>query len=118
MPDPILNLMAEIVASYGEGNRLSTGEVPDLISSVHEALAELANSKAKDPVAQKPVGAISKRKSLADPNRILSMIDGKPYSSLTRHIKGHGFTPQSYREAFDLPQDYPRSRLITRHSGA
>lgn len=26
---------------------------------------------------------------------------------LTRHIHQHGYTPQSYREAFGLPADYP-----------
>ena len=35
------------------------------------------------------------------------MIDGKPYSSLKRHIAVHGYTPESYRDAFGLKPDYP-----------
>jgi predicted transcriptional regulator len=35
------------------------------------------------------------------------MIDGKPYSSLKRHITRHGYTPESYREMFGLKSDYP-----------
>jgi predicted transcriptional regulator len=35
------------------------------------------------------------------------MIDGKPYKMLRRHIGLHGYTPESYRETFDLPRDYP-----------
>ncbi len=51
--------------------------------------------------------AVSARKSLADPNRIVSMIDGKPYSSLTRHLKARGLTPVEYRQRYGLKADYP-----------
>ncbi|RYF51256.1 MAG: transcriptional regulator, partial [Cytophagaceae bacterium] len=35
------------------------------------------------------------------------MIDGKPYKMLKRHLSRSGYTPDSYREAFNLPRDYP-----------
>jgi predicted transcriptional regulator len=35
------------------------------------------------------------------------MIDGKRYKMLRRHLSQNGYTPESYREAFDLPKDYP-----------
>jgi predicted transcriptional regulator len=35
------------------------------------------------------------------------MVDGKPYKMLRRHIAQHGYTPESYREAFSLARDYP-----------
>jgi hypothetical protein len=35
------------------------------------------------------------------------MIDGKKYQTLRRHITRHGYTPESYRETFGLPRDYP-----------
>jgi len=57
--------------------------------------------------AEKPVGAVSSRKSLASNDHILSMIDGKPYKTLRRHIATHGMTPQQYRERFGLRHDYP-----------
>lgn len=51
--------------------------------------------------------AVSVRKSLADPNVILSMIDGKPYKSLTRHLTSRGITPDEYRRRYNLKADYP-----------
>jgi predicted transcriptional regulator len=51
--------------------------------------------------------AVSVRESLADPTRIISMIDGKPYRLLTRHIARYGMSPDQYRRCFGLPQDYP-----------
>jgi predicted transcriptional regulator len=35
------------------------------------------------------------------------MIDGKRYKMLRRHLSQNGYTPESYREAFNLPKDYP-----------
>lgn len=34
------------------------------------------------------------------PDHIVSMIDGKPYRMLKRHLSLHGYTPESYRETF------------------
>lgn len=51
--------------------------------------------------------AVSVRKSLASHEHILSMIDGKPYKTLRRHLTTHGFTPDSYRAEFGLKADYP-----------
>jgi predicted transcriptional regulator len=51
--------------------------------------------------------AVSVRKSLASKDHIISMIDGKPYKTLRRHLAGHGLTPQEYRERYGLKSDYP-----------
>lgn len=40
-------------------------------------------------------------------DHLISLIDGKPYVLLKRHLLKHGHTPESYREAFGLPDDYP-----------
>ncbi len=34
-------------------------------------------------------------------------MDGKPYKTLTRHLTKHGLTPDTYRQKFGLPADYP-----------
>jgi predicted transcriptional regulator len=47
------------------------------------------------------------RKSLANRDRIISMIDGAPYASLKRHLTSHGLTPAEYRAHFGLKPDYP-----------
>lgn len=51
--------------------------------------------------------AVSARESLADRSFIISMIDGRRYRSLTRHIARYGMTPEHYRRCFSLPVDYP-----------
>lgn len=51
--------------------------------------------------------AVSVRKSLGSKEHIISLIDGKPYKSLKRHLSGHGLTPAQYRERYGLKADYP-----------
>lgn len=102
-----LELTVGIVSAHVEHNRVRAEDVAALIRTVHEALSALGAEPAEDKEPARPTGAVSARKSLADPGRIVSMIDGKAYSTLTRHIKRHGYTPDSYREAFGLRSDYP-----------
>jgi predicted transcriptional regulator len=102
-----LVMTVDIVAAYVANNSISGSEVPTLIASIHAALAGLGNVALAEIPQDKPKPMISARKSLADPKYIISMIDGQPYAMLTRHIKGHGFTAQSYRQTFGLPADYP-----------
>uniref|UniRef100_UPI0035CC0299 MucR family transcriptional regulator n=1 Tax=uncultured Sphingomonas sp. TaxID=158754 RepID=UPI0035CC0299 len=52
-------------------------------------------------------GAVTARKSLANPDVIISMIDGKPYKTLRRHISNNGLTPAEYRTRYGLKGDYP-----------
>jgi predicted transcriptional regulator len=51
--------------------------------------------------------AVTVRKSLASRDKIISLIDGKPYSSLKRHLSSHGLDPTQYRERYGLKADYP-----------
>jgi predicted transcriptional regulator len=44
---------------------------------------------------------------LASKDHLISLIDGKPYKALKRHLSGHGLTPAEYRERFGLKPDYP-----------
>ena len=78
---------------------MHAGEVPTLMRSVYDALGGIG-APAADPPAEKPPGAGSTRKGIADSNHILSMIDGKPYQRLRRHIARRGHTSESYREAY------------------
>jgi predicted transcriptional regulator len=57
------------------------------------------------PLEYKP--AVSIEESLASPDQILSLIDGKPYKALKRHLSTHGLTPAEYRSRYGLPVDYP-----------
>ncbi len=108
LPEPkaFLEMTADIVTSMVTNNKLSAEELPGLIGSVYTALSDLG--QAPIPEEERPrEAAVSVRKSLADPDVIISMIDGKSYKMLARHIGLHGFTPQTYRETFNLKPDYP-----------
>lgn len=103
MTDPTLTtLAAEVVAAYVAHNALAAGELPALIRSVHGAIAGLGQEETPAP----PTPAVPAAESVTD-SHIVSLIDGKPYKSMKRHITAHGYTPSSYRDAFGLPFDYP-----------
>jgi predicted transcriptional regulator len=50
---------------------------------------------------------VTVRRSLSSPDHIISLIDGKPYKSLRRHLGKNGMTPEQYRERYNLKADYP-----------
>jgi predicted transcriptional regulator len=104
-PDNLITLTADIVSAHVANNAVHTSEVSTLIATVHSALSQLG-APAAEPAPEKPKGAVSARASIK-PGFLVSMIDGKPYKVLRRHIRLHGYTPDSYREAFDLSKDYP-----------
>ena len=85
---------------------LPLSDLPGLIGSVHAALVGLG--KPAEPAAEqveKPTPA-QIRKSIT-PDALISFIDGKPYKTLKRHLSAKGFDPNSYRQHYGLPSDYP-----------
>jgi predicted transcriptional regulator len=94
-----------IVAAYVSNNSVSTAALSELISSVYEALSGLG-APAPAPEAEKPVPAVSIKKSLT-PDYLISLEDGKQYKSLKRHLGKRGLTPDGYRTKWGLPHDYP-----------
>ncbi|MCJ2021933.1 MucR family transcriptional regulator, partial [Methylobacterium sp. E-065] len=82
------------------------GDLPDLLSGVHTALAGLSQGAAPAaPMVDKQTPA-QIRKSIT-PDALISFVDGKPYKTLKRHLTGAGLTIEQYRERFGLPRDYP-----------
>jgi len=101
----LITLTTDIVSAHVANNAVHTGDIAKLIFAVYEALNGLG-APAPEAEPEKPKGAVSARASIK-PDFLVSMIDGKPYKMLRRHLGLHGYTPESYREAFDLPRDYP-----------
>ena len=99
------------IAWLGNHNtRTSTEEVPAFLSRMHETLVALidpAPAVEQSAPAAEHAPAVSLRKSLASKDHIISMIDGKPYKTLRRHLSTHGLTPADYRERYGLKADYP-----------
>jgi len=106
-PGNLVGLTREVVVAYVANNTVAAADLPLLIASVHGALAGIGAPTETASHEPPPVRAVSVRKSLANPDRILSMIDGRPFASLTRHLRSHGLTPDDYRLRYGLASDYP-----------
>ena len=90
--------------------RTSGEDVPAFLKSMHDAVISLSTGPIEAPTedtAPEFTGAVTARKSLANPDVIISMIDGKPYKTLRRHLSTHGLMPAEYRERYGLKADYP-----------
>lgn len=98
--------------------RANSEDATGFLKDIHSTLASLAPGSSDGSGGQvanvdgsKAVGlyepAVTVRKSLASKDRIISLIDGKPYSTLKRHLSTHGLTPDQYRERYGLKPDYP-----------
>lgn len=97
----------DVVAAYVSNNSLPSADLPALIASIHEALNTIGSGPAAATTesVERPTPA-QIRKSIC-PDGLVSFIDGKPYKTLKRHLTKHGLDPQSYRERYGLPTDYP-----------
>ncbi|MCC2979494.1 MULTISPECIES: MucR family transcriptional regulator [unclassified Sphingomonas] len=113
-PDDDSTLLAtELTIAWlaNPNTRVNPDDVPGVLASMYEAVRNLGKSAAPEeaevPEAPEHKPAVSIRKSLADPDFIVSLIDGKKYRSLRRHLNAHGLTPEDYRQRYGLKPDYP-----------
>ena len=99
------------IAWLGNPNTRSSAEdVPAFLGKMHDTVSALlgATAAAPEPTASTEyTPAVSVRKSLSSKDHIISMVDGKPYKTLRRHLATHGMTPAEYRERYGLKADYP-----------
>ncbi len=111
-----VELATELTIAWlsNQNNRISADEVPTFLRTMHQTVTELASgassqasSDQQEPQDETFTPAVSVRKSLASPEHIISMIDGKPYKTLRRHLSTHGLTPDDYRRRYNLKADYP-----------
>ncbi|WP_129793879.1 MucR family transcriptional regulator [Sphingosinicella sp. CPCC 101087] len=109
-----VELATELTIAWlgNQNNRVQADEVPEFLKTMHATVTALANGSSRDDSesskpAQTFTPAVSVRKSLASKDHIISMIDGKPYKTLRRHLSTHGLTPEQYRERYNLKSDYP-----------
>lgn len=126
----VMSLTVTLLSAYFANNTVPSSELPALVEGTRKALLGDATSFAVPDEAQveaapaetpapaapneetaaaepefKPVVSIDE--SLASADHILSLIDGKPYKALKRHLSTHGLTPAEYRKRYNLPSDYP-----------
>jgi predicted transcriptional regulator len=108
----LLELATELTIAWlaNPNTRVSAEEVPAFLQSMHGAVQNLSAPAAATDASATPtefVPAVSVRRSLASKEHLISLIDGKPYKTLKRHLSGHGLTPAQYRERYGLKADYP-----------
>jgi predicted transcriptional regulator len=102
-----LETAAELVAAFVSNNPLPKGELPALIQTIHDTLAQLSGgAENAAPKAEPKQPAVSIRKSVT-PEYLICLEDGKKFKSLKRHVGTHGLTPDQYRAKWNLPSDYP-----------
>jgi predicted transcriptional regulator len=106
-----LELATELTIAWlsNSNTAASADDVPAFLQKVHSALNSMASPQAatEQPVEQEYTPAVTVRKSLASKDHIISLIDGKPYKAMRRHLSGHGLTPDQYRQRYGLKPDYP-----------
>ena len=112
-----VELAAELTIAWlgNPNNRANADDVPAFLRTMHATVSELAGATpveapAEDSVEAEPetfTPAVTVRKSLGSKDHIISLIDGKPYRTLRRHLSGHGLTAEQYRERYNLKPDYP-----------
>ena len=100
-------LTVDLLSAYVTNNSVPASDLAELIRSTHLALTAIDAPAPAKPAVPVFEPAVTARKSLASPDHILSMIDGKPYKTLKRHLSGHGLTPAEYRQRYKLANDYP-----------
>lgn len=102
----LIELTAEIVASYVENNNLTAADVPALIQSVHRALTSISSGAEPVEVAPKEP-AVPVRRSIT-PDYLICLEDGRKFKSLKRHLRTkYNMSPEDYRAKWGLPKDYP-----------
>ena len=101
----LLALTTEIVAAHVSNNTVALADLPQLINQVYSSLANIGAAPAAP--AARPQPAVSLKKSV-QPDYIVCLEDGKKLKMLKRHLKtAYNMSPESYRERWGLPADYP-----------
>jgi predicted transcriptional regulator len=111
-----VELATELTIAWlcNQNNRVAAEDVPAFLRSMHATVTEVAEGgTAQTDAIEEPTAtadytpAVSVRKSLASKDHIISLIDGKPYKTLRRHLATNGLTPEEYRARYNLKSDYP-----------
>jgi predicted transcriptional regulator len=97
------HLTTKIVSKYVGHNKLATGQLSDLITTVHQAIGRLGQP---DEPEQVQTPAVSIRRSVQQ-NYVVCLECGFRAVILRRHIRvQHGLTPNEYRHRWGLKDNH------------
>ena len=103
----LLNLTAEIVASFAGNNAVAVGDLPAVIASVFRTLRGVAQGEAEKPAEAPPEPAVPVKRSIGT-DFLVCLEDGKKVKMLKRYLATrYGLTPDQYRQRWGLAKDYP-----------
>ena len=105
-----LDIAREITVAWLSNPNVNAAasDVPAFLKAMHETISQLssgATTQTPDEPAEF-VPAVPVRSSVK-PDYIISLIDGRKFKTLKRHLALQGLTPEAYRERYGLKSDYP-----------
>jgi predicted transcriptional regulator len=105
-PIDVIALAADLTAAWiaNPNSKASAEDVPVFLQTMHDTITALSGPV--ESAAREYTPAVSVRASVK-PDHLVSLIDGRKYKSLKRHLKSHGLTPNAYRERYGLKTGYP-----------
>ena len=104
--DDVLRMAVDVVAAYVSNNKMPTGGVPEVISTIFESLSA-ADAAAAGGRTEPQKPAVPIRRSVT-PDFIVCLEDGKKLKMLKRHLRtAFNLTPEEYRAKWNLLPDYP-----------
>jgi len=99
----LVSLTADIVSAHVSHNAVPVEDLPQLIQTVHGALAAL-DGGSQGPRAEP---AVPVRNSIKQ-DHIVCLEDGRKLKMLKRYLQTrYNMTPEQYRAKWGLPLDYP-----------
>jgi predicted transcriptional regulator len=102
----VIEMTADIVSAYVGNNTVAAADLPNLIQSVHRALAGVSTGVETAEVAPKEPAVPVRRSITAD--YLICLEDGRKFKSLKRHLRTkYNMSPEEYRAKWGLPKDYP-----------
>ena len=105
--EELMRLGAGIVSAYVSRNAVTAEAVPDIIRSVHQALAQLAGGGPPAQPEERPKPAVPVGRSVQH-DYIVCLEDGKKLKMLKRYLRSrYNMSPEDYRRRWGLAPDYP-----------
>jgi len=100
-------MVSAIVKKHLAHNRVAVADIPNLISTVHQALSQVG--AVPEPAEPIRTPAVSIRRSISR-DVLICLECGKEGMTLRRHLATrHALTPDEYRDRWALRPDYPMS---------
>ncbi|CAN5222836.1 MucR family transcriptional regulator [soil metagenome] len=105
-PSELIEITASLVAAFVGGNTIAASDVPNLIRSVHAALASIGGDLEPELSGVKEPAVPIRRSITAD--HLVCLEDGRKFKSLKRHLRTqYDLSPEQYRAKWGLAKDYP-----------